>query len=228
MQQVSLPSEGAIVRTRWFVTALLACTALVMAIGLSACSSGALVPNATGSSPTAAPASAFSAAAYKRYGISLLYPRGWVSAASGAKSGGARGPLLELMWGNPKGKVSDGHLIDALSVTVFALNRPVQPEAVTRQVGSFKIIAYDLVKALPELYVTDPPKLVTINGTRGIELTYTFGLNGTATGAMSYLLPKGHYAYWVTGQSSAATWLTSWSKLGPAMASFTIRPEGVN
>jgi hypothetical protein len=72
------------------------------------------------------------------------------------------------------------------------------------------------------VYVTDPPTLVTINGTRGIGMTYTFGLNGTPTGAMSYLLPRGHYAYWVTGQSSAATWLTTWSKLGPAMASFTI------
>jgi len=210
------------VPTRWFVTVFLACAMLVMAIGLSGCASGALVPDASGSSPTAAPLSAFRLAHINRYGISLIFPRGWVSAGSIAKPSSLRGPLLELMWGNPQGTLSNGHLVDAFQVTVYALNRPVHPGDVKLHAANFKAMAYDMVRALPEAYVTDPPKLVTINGTPGVELTYTFGLNGTPTGAMSYLLPRGHYAYWVTGRSSAATWLATWSKLGPAMASFKI------
>lgn len=211
------------------VLAVLVGAALLVApAGLSACSSSAgsslpdQVPNATGSSPTAAPGGAFGTAVNKQYGISMRCPLGWVSATSTAKPSAKGDPLLQLMWANPKGKAANGHLIDALEVSVYALTKPVKPGDVGSHTRDFEAIAYGMIKSLPQLDITDPPKLITVNGTTGIQVTYTYGEGGAPTGAMSYLLPKGRYAYWITGQSSAATWQSSWAKLAPSMASFTI------
>jgi len=102
------------------------------------------------------------------------------------------------------------------------MSKPVQPGDLTRHKRDFKAIVAGLIKGLPGFAVSDPFKPITVNGTRGFQITYAYTVQGTRLGAMSYLLPKGAYAYWVTGQSSEATWSTSWSKLAPAMASFTI------
>jgi hypothetical protein len=83
-------------------------------------------------------------------------------------------------------------------------------------------IAYGLIKGLPSLSVTDRFKPVAVNGTKGFQVTYSYGPHDTPTGAMSYLLVKGRYAYWITGQASSDTWSSAWSKLAPAMASLTI------
>ncbi len=180
------------------------------------------VPSASGS-PSAAPASAFGQATSKKYGLTMRYPLGWVSAAHEAKAGDkAGGALISLSWADPKGKVIGNGFVDTLNVSVYALSKPVKPGDLTRYKSNFKAIVYTMIKGLPGLVVSAPFEPITVNGTKGFQVTYAYKVQGTRVGAMSYLLPKGRYAYWVTGQSSAATWSASWSKLAPAMGSFAI------
>ena len=207
---------------------LLLATTLAAVTLLGACSSTASstppeqVPAASGS-PSTAPVSAFGQATSKKFGLSIRYPLGWVSAAHAAKAGDAPGSaLLSVSWADSKGKVVGGGFVDTLHVSVYAMSKPVKPADVTRYPGDFKAIAYGMIKGLPHVKVSDPFKPITVNGTKGFQITYAYMVQGTRVGAMSYLLPKGSYAYWVTGQSSAATWTATWSKLTPAMASLTI------
>lgn len=208
--------------------AVLLATILAASTLLGACSSNAnstvpdQVPSASGS-PSAAPASDFGQATSKKYGLSIHYPLGWVSAAHEAKAGDKPGSaLLSVSWANPKGKVVGGGFVDTLHVSVYAMSKPVKPGDVKRYQRDFKAIVYGMIKGLPHLKLSDPVKPITVNGTGGFQITYAYTVQGTRVGAMSYLLPKGSYAYWATGQSSAATWSATWSKLTPAMASLTI------
>jgi len=224
--------EGDIVRVRHLALVLAAgATVLAVVSGLGACSSSGGASGLPSQSPAAngtpspAPPSAFGQATNKQYGISIRYPLGWVSAARTAPAGDTSGaPLLSVSWADSKGKVVNGGFVDVLHVSVYALTKPVKPNDVVRYAASFKGIAAGLIKGLPGLKLTEPFKPLTLNGTKGIQITYTYMIHNTPTGAMSYLLPKGRYAYWVSGQSSADTWAASWSKLAPAMASFTIKP----
>jgi len=225
------PKEGDIVRARHLALFLIVATTLASACLSAGCSSNAnstvpdQVPSASGS-PSAAPASAFGQATSKKYGLAIRYPLGWVSSAREIKAGDKAGSaLISITWADPKGKVVGGGFVDLLHVSVYALSRPVKPGDVTRYKGDFKAIAYSMIKGLPGLALSGPIKPVTVNGTTGFQVTYAYQVSGTRAGAMSYLLPKGKYAYWVTGQSSAATWSTSWTKLTPAMASFTITAQ---
>jgi hypothetical protein len=224
--------EGDIVRVRHLALILtVSATVLAVVAGLGGCSSSggatglpSQSPVATGS-PSPAPPSAFGLATNKQYGIAIRYPLGWVSAARTAPAGDTSGaPRLSVSWADSKGKVVEGGFVDTLQVSVYAMTKPVKPADVVRYAASFKTIAAGLIKGLPSLKLTEPFKPITLNGTRGLQITYTYMIHGTPTGAMSYLLPNGGYAYWVTGQSSADTWSASWSKLAPAMASFTIKP----
>jgi hypothetical protein len=222
--------EGDTVRVRRLALIVTAsATVLAIVSGLGACtSSGGSTglptqsPTATGS-PSAAPASSFGLATNKQYGFSVRYPLGWVSAARTAAPGNASGaPLLSVSWADTKGKVVDGGFVDTLQVAVYGMSKPVKAADLVRYSGDFKAIVDGLIKNLPKLTVTDRFRPITVNGTKGFQITYAYDIGGTPTGAMSYLLPKGSYAYWITGQSSADTWSASWSKLAPAMASFTI------
>ncbi|HUK76790.1 MAG TPA: hypothetical protein VL117_04225 [Thermoleophilia bacterium] len=214
------------------LAALLALAALPAAAGLlGGCSSNAAstlpdqVPSASGS-PSPAPASAFGQATSKKYGLTLRYPLGWVSAAREIKAGDKAGSaLISLTWADPKGKVVGGGFVDTLHVSVYAMSKPVKPGDVTRHKSDFEAIAYSMIKALPSLAMSGPFKPITVNGTGGLQITYAYRVQGARVGAMSYLLPKGKYAYWVSGQSSADTWSAAWSKLAPAMASFTITAQ---
>ncbi len=213
------------------VILIVSATMLTAVSGLAACTSssgtsGLPSPfaSATGGA-SAAPATAFGVATSKQYGFSLKYPLGWVSASTKAKPGDTSGaPLESVSWTDPKGKVVAGHYVDVLQVSVYAMTKAVKPADLAKHARDFKGIAYGLIKGLPTLAVTDPIKPITMNGTKGFQVTYTYAIDGTPTGAMSYLLPKGRYAYWVTGQASSDTWTASWSKLTPAMAAFTIEP----
>ena len=211
---------------------ILTVSATVAAVsGLGACSSSgngtglpSQSPVATGS-PSPAPASAFGLATNKQYGVSIRYPLGWVSVVKKAPAGDTSGaPLLSVSWADTKGKVVNGGFVDTLQVSVYAMTKAVKPADLVRSAASFKAIAGGLIKGLPNLAPTGPIKPLTLNGAKGFQVTYTYTIHDTPTGAMSYLLPKGKYAYWITGQSSADTWSAAWSKLAPAMASFTITP----
>ena len=211
------------------LAALLTAAALPAAAGLlGGCSSNASspvpdqVPSAN-ASPSAAPASAFGQATSKKYGLTLRYPLGWVSATHEIKAGDKAGTaLLSLTWADPKGKVIGGRLVDTLQVSVYAMSKPVRPADLTRHKRDFKAIVDGMIRGLPDIAVSDPFKPIALNGTKGFQITYAYSVHGTHVGAMSYLLPRGAYAYWITGQSSAATWSAAWSKLAPAMASFTV------
>jgi hypothetical protein len=220
------------VRVRDLAVILTVSATVLMAVsGLTACTSskgGSGLPNpfqsATGGASPAS-AAAFGVAASKQYGFSLKVPLGWVSASTSAKAGDTSGaPLESVSWTNPKGKVVAGHYVDALQVSVYAMTKAVKPADLVKHARDFKGIAYGLIKGLPTLAVTDPIKPITVNGTKGFQVTYTYAVDNTPTGAMSYLLPKGRYAYWITGQASSETWTAAWSKLTPAMAAFTIKP----
>lgn len=211
------------------VVVLLA-TAFAASTLLGACSSNAgsavpdQVPNGS-ASPSAAPPTAFGQATSKKFGFSIRYPLGWISATHTAKAGDALGSaLLSVGWANPKGETVEGGLgfVDTLHLSVYGMNKPVKPVDLTRYRSDFKGIVDSMIKDLPKISVSDPFKPITVNGTKGFQITYAYTVQGTRVGAMSYLLPKGSYAYWVTGQSSAATWQASWSKLAPAMASLVI------
>jgi hypothetical protein len=215
------------VRARHLALFFIVATTLAAGCLSAGCSSNAnstpdQVPSASGS-PSPAPVSAFGQMTSKKYGLAVRYPLGWVSAAHEVKAGDKAGTaLLSVTWANPKGKAVGGGFVDTLHVSIYAMSKPVTSRDLTRHKGDFKAIVDGLIRGLPSLAVSDPFKPVTVNGTEGFQITYAYLVQGTRVGAMSYLLPKGSYAYWVTGQSSAATWSTSWSKLAPAMASFTV------
>jgi hypothetical protein len=220
------------VRTRRLILALLAGATLVAPLGaLSACSSSGAstvpdqVPSPSGS-PSAAPLSAFGRATSAKYQLSVLYPLHWVSAVRAAKAGDkVVTTLLSMTWADPKGAiVGGGSFVDTLHVAVYEMSRKVGPNDLKVHRAAFVAIAASMLKGLPGLRITDPIAPITLNGTPGLQVTYTYTVQGTHVGAMSYLLPKGSYAYWVTGQSSESTWTSAWSKLAPAMASFTIGP----
>ena len=201
---------------------------LVLSAGLGACASSGSstlpdqVPPAS-RSMSPAPPSAFGLATNKQYRFSVDYPLGWLSASTKAAARGDA--LVSTLWADPKGKVVGGHAFDTLQVAVYAMSKTVKPADLVSHARDFKGIAASLIKDLPKLKVTDAFKPVTVNGTKGFQVTYTYDAQNTQAGAMSYLLlPKGSYAYWITGQASADTWAQSWSKLAPAMASFTILP----
>ena len=197
--------------------------------GCSSSGSSTGLPSQAPLSSSSTKPDSFGFATNKRYGFSLRYPLGWLSAAfrplPGGKSGG---PLMVTSWADPKGKQVDGHYIDALQVTVFELNKPVTEADVAEHAADFKVICGEMmVEQLgknPHIAISDPFRPVTVNGTMGFQITYSYLVDGTPTGAMSYLLPKGRYVYWVTGQASANTWSMAWSMLAPAMASFAIKP----
>ena len=207
---------------------------LAIVAGLGACTSSGSssglpdqVPPASASPSSTA--SGFGATGSKAYGFTLKYPLGWVAASKSAgvadKSGG---PLVSLIWADPSGKQVDDHYVDSLQLSVYAMSKRLGPTDLTRHAADFKGIAYSLIRNLPQLSVTDPLKPIDLNGTKGFQITYRFSINGTLAGAMSYLLPRGRYAYWVTGQASRSTWSAAWSKMAPAMASLTIRDVTTN
>ena len=107
---------------------------------------------------------------------------------------------------DPHGKLVQGHYVDALQVSVYALSKAVQPADLVTHSGDFKAIVDGLTKGLPMFAVSDPFRPITVNGTKGFQITYTYGIHSTPAGAMSYLLLKGRYAYWITGQATADTW----------------------
>ncbi len=211
-------------RTRHLILTLLAGAALIVPLAaLSACSSSA--PSAAGS-PTAAPVSAFALVTNAKYQFSIRYPLRWVSAVHAAKANDkVVTSLLSMNWADPKGATAGGlGYIDGLQVSVYAMSKRVGAHDLTVHRAAFVGIVAGLLKLLPDVKITDPIKPITLNGTPGLQVTYTYSNQGAQVGAMSYLLAKGAYGYWVTGQSSKATWSSAWSKLGPAMASFTIGP----
>ena len=218
-------------RTRHLILALLAGAALVVPLGaLSACSSSSAstvpdqVPSATGS-PSAAPVSAFGLATSAKYRLSIRYPLRWVSAVQAAKAGDkVVTALLSMTWADPKGAVVGSGFVDTLHVSVYQMSKKVGPRDVITHHSAFVAIVASMLKGYPGLRITEPISPITLNGTPGLQVTYTYTVQGTHVGAMSYLLPKGTYGYWVTGQSSESTWSSTWSKLAPAMASFTIGP----
>ena len=213
-------------RIRRLILALLAGATLVAPLAaLSACSSNT-PPSATGS-PTAASVASFGQATSAKYQFTIRYPLRWISAVHDAKPGDkVVTTLLSWSWADPKGATVGGGLgyVDTLHVSVYAMSKPVGPNDVKKHRAAFVAITASMLKGLPGLKITDPIKPITLNGVRGFQVTYSYTTQGTQIGAMSYLLPKGDYGYWVTGQSSAATWSSAWSKLAPAMASFTIGP----
>jgi len=210
-----------------------ALAALLAAVSLlGACASSATstlpdqVPTATGS-PSAAPVSAFGLTTSAKYLFSVRYPLRWISAVQAAKSGDkVVTTLLSMSWADPKGATIGSGLayVDTLHVSVYQMSRKVGPHDVATHRAAFAAIAAGMLKDLPGLRITDPIRPLTLNGTPGLQVTYTYTVQGTRVGAMSYLLPKGQYCYWVSGQSSPTTWSNAWSKLAPAMASFTVTP----
>jgi hypothetical protein len=222
-------SEGDNVRVRHLaLTMTVSAALLALAAGLGACASSGsatlpdqVPPAARSMSP--APPSAFGVGTNKQYRFSIDYPLGWLSASTKAAASGDA--LTSTLWADPKGKVVGGHAFDTLQVAVYAMAKPVKAADLKSHAGDFDLIVHSLIKGLPKLRITDAFRPITVNGTKGFQITYTYDAQNTEAGAMSYLLlPKGRYAYWITGQASADTWAQSWSKLTPAMASFTILP----
>lgn len=213
-------------RPRHLILALIAGAALVVALGLLSACSSATPPSATGS-PTAAPASAFGVAASAQYRFAIRYPLRWISAVHTAKATDKVVTTLQTMsWADPRGATVGGGLgyVDVLQVSVYQMSKPVGARDVVAHRAAFVAIVAALLKKLPDARITAPISPITLNGTQGLQVTYRYTTEGVKVGAMSYLLPKGHYGYWVTGQSSESTWASAWSKLAPAMASFTIKP----
>ena len=204
---------------------------LALAAGLGACASSGsatlpdqVPPAARSMSP--APASAFGLDTNKQYRFSVDYPLGWLSASTKAAASGDA--LTSTLWADPKGKVVGGHAFDTLQVAVYAMSKPVKAADLVSHAGDFKVIVDGLIKDLPKLKITDAFKPVTVNGTKGFQVTYTYDAQNTEAGAMSYLLlPKGRYAYWLTGQASADTWAQSWSNTS-RVSTEQRRPSGVS
>ena len=206
----------------------------VVALGVAGCTSssssgapgsGAALQPGSGSYAGEAPASEFALYGSAKYRFAMRYPKGWPSTTSGAPAGDTSGaPATSTTWADPKGKQVNGQCLDALQVSVYELTKPATAADVKKHAADFKAIAWGLIKSLPGFAVTDPLKPITLNGSKGFQVTYTYSLQGTPAGAMSYLIPKGRYAYWLTGQASKETWSSAWAKLTPSMASFTVKP----
>ena len=210
------------------VAAALIAVAMLTIGGCTKNSSGAATTNGAaepGAASSAAPASAFAPYGSAKYRFAIRYPKGWQGATSTAPAGDTSGaPATSTTWADPKGKQVAGKYLDALAISVYELTKPATAADVKKHAADFKAIAYGLIKDLPGFTITDPLRPITLNGSKGFQVTYTYTVQGAPAGAMSYLIPKGRFAYWLTGQASRDTWGSAWSMLTPAMASFTVRP----
>ena len=223
--------KGDVVRLqRLTLTLAVSASLLLLVFALTGCSSsgGSGLPSQSSASASSASPASFGLVTNKQYGFSFRCPYGWLTAAANAKPGKTSGPLMVASWADPQGKQVDGHYLDALQVSVSELNKPVTPVDVEKHAADFKIICSEMIVQQlgrrPHIAISDPFKPVMINGTVGFRITYSYLVYATPTGAMSYLLLKGHYAYWITGQASADTWSKAWRDLAPVMASFTVKP----
>jgi hypothetical protein len=181
--------------------------------------------------PASNPSSSASGAAqftvYKnaKFGFSLVYPARWTRtvsvSASASPQTGER--LLAMTLIDPQGaEVQGGQLADGESVEVYQLDRAVKPGVRYTSVA-MRVMGGSLLPRLQSLEVKAKPKEVSVHGDPGWSVAYTYALHGHSMLALSVLVLKHRYAYWVTGQSTAETWSAMWPRLRISLGTFRVR-----
>jgi hypothetical protein len=156
------------------------------------------------------------------FGFTIRYPDGWIKAESRAPAGSVTPLRMSVVFADPDGAMVDGSLVDGVGVTVYKLDRSTTAAQVRKHPDAFKVVSDEIMAQLDDVTVTTALSPVEVNGAPGFSVVYRHSLNGQQVGAVSYLIPRGRYAYWVTGQATPATWDSAGEELGPSMDSFTL------
>jgi len=180
---------------------------------------------ASNPSSSASGAAQFSAYRNAEYLLSIAYPAGWTktiaTAASTAPKTGDR--LLAATFLDPKGAVAkSGMPVDGVMVEVFQLDRVVTPGKRYTSTA-MRIMGGSLLPRLKLVQLADRPKDVTVHGDPGWSVAYRYSLQGHTMQALSVLVFKHRYAYWLTGHATAETWSGLWPQLRISLGTFRVR-----
>ena len=159
------------------------------------------------------------------YLFSIAYPAGWTKSieASASTSPKTGDQLLTATFLDPKGAVAaSGKPVDGDTVEVFQLDKAVKPG--NRYASTaMRIMGGSLLPRLERVQLAGKPAQVTVHGDLGWRVAYRYSLHGHAMQALSVLVLKHRYAYWVTGQATAETWSGSWPRLRISLGTFRVR-----
>jgi len=205
-------------RTQFALAVLLA---LLVALA-AGCATGTPAGNPSSSASGVAQFSAYKNAEYL---LSIAYPAAWAktieaSATTSPKTGDR---LLAATFIDSKGAVAkSGTSVDGDTVEVFQLDKAVKPGKRYTNTA-MRIIDGSLLPRLKRVQLAGKPKEVTVHGDPGWSVAYRYALQGQTMQALSVLVLKHRYAYWVTGHATAETWSRLWPQLRISLGSFRVR-----
>ena len=200
---------------------LLVLPALLVALA-AGCGAGAPAGNPSSSASDVAQ---FSVYKNPEYLFSIAYPTGWTKAiealASTSPNTGDR--LLTATFVDPEGAVAtSGRPVDGATVEVFQLDKAVEPGKRYASTA-MRIMGGALLPRLKRVQLAGKPKQVTVHGDPGWSVAYRYSLQGHTMQALSVLVLKHRYAYWVTGHATAETWSALWPRLRTSLGTFRVR-----
>ena len=203
------------------VLALPALALLLIIASLPGCGSGGALP-ATGGVASAPARLKVRMYKDRQLRFTVAFPQGWVVSKWHAPAGVPKtGDLVSTVaFANPKGTTINGRYVDAEHVSVSQLDRAVKPGA--KYPDTSRRIMSNLLHKLTDAQPTGPPTEFTSNGDPGWRISYSYTLDGQQIFASSGLILKHQYAYWLTGQSAAGAWRTTWPVLRVAMGAFKV------
>jgi hypothetical protein len=204
-------------RTRFPVPVLLA---LIVAL---AAGCGAATP--AGNPSSASGVEHFGVYKNAEYLFSIAYPAAWTKTikASASASPATGDLLLTAAFVDLKGGLAkSGKPVDGDIVEVFQLDKAVRPG--TRYTNTaMRITGGSLLPRLNRVQLAGKPKEVTVHGDPGWSVAYRYSLQGHTMQALSVLVLKHRYAYWLTGQATAETWSGVWPRLRISLGTFRVR-----
>lgn len=201
---------------------VLASLAFVLVALLAGCGNGGALPATGGVASASAPAQ-FKVATIEDHQLrfKVSYPYGWLvsrwRAPAGPRKTGEQ--LLNMAFANPKGTVVDGKYIDGEQLSVFRLNREVKAGANYPSTAR-NIVMGNLLPKLHSVQIIKPLQQISVHGDPGWRIGYRYHLGSHTVFAESALILKHTYAYWLTGQSDAYAWRTSWPVLSVVLGAF--------
>jgi len=205
-------------RTRFVLPVLLALLGVVAAGCGTAAPAGA---------PAASPSGVARFSAYKnaQYVFGIAYPSGWsksiAAPVSTSPKTGER--LFQGTFLDPHGTVTKGgQALDGVTVEVYQLDKTVKP-GVRYTSTAMRIIGGSLLPKLQHIQVAGKAKAVSVHGDPGWSVGYRFRQQGYIVQALSVLVLKHRYAYWVTGKATSDTWSELWPALRISLGTFRVR-----
>jgi hypothetical protein len=156
------------------------------------------------------------------YGFSIQYPKGYIGAQASPDASSNDPLVFNVAFADPDGATVNGSSIDAVQVSVYRLNQPADQSTVHKRIDDFRPVVGQLVSGLSGLRFSQKLKPVTLNGSEGFKISYTFKIGDTDVAAQSYLIPSGEYAYWATAQVARQDFASVGPEVGSSLATFKL------